>query len=330
MKLQARLRTVRGAFAAANATQRWGERVGLRLTLTDPEGVFGQGEASPLPGYSPDTLAAARAALEALDGLDADPERPLEALPPLAASAGFAAEVALLDWAGRRTRRPLAALLPPPRHERLPVAALVRTLDEGRARLAEGYRTLKLKIGADLPRELALAGALREAGAGLRVDANGALDPEQLPALLRALADLGVELFEEPCAGRWPADAPVPLAVDESLAEDSEQALARLRGGEAHWAVLKPMCLGGVREVARLADAVREAGGRVLFSHTFGGPIERAAVAALALALGDGAPGLAPHAGLSVWPAASSDAFDDPCVRASAEPGLGLRWSEAW
>jgi len=50
------IRTAQGTIA---------ERRGLYLTLTDATGAEAVGEAAPLPGFSPDTLAEARAALEA-------------------------------------------------------------------------------------------------------------------------------------------------------------------------------------------------------------------------------------------------------------------------
>lgn len=325
LKLSARIELVRGRLEARNANRAWSERTGLRLALTDGQ-TTGEGEASPLPGYSPDTLEGARKQLAALDGLEVDPLEPFEALPPLSASAAFAAEVALLDWQGKRAGWPLTALAGGARHERMEVAALVDGVESGRARLAEGYRTLKLKLGIDLDRELAVARSLRAEGATLRFDANGSLDPSALPAVLDALAALDAELLEEPCAGPWPTDTPVPLAVDESLFRDRAGALARLRDGEARWAVLKPTCLGGLRAIETLSETIHDTGAELLFSHTFGGPIERAATGAFALVFDDGAPGLAPHAGLDVWPAATLPAFEGSALRRCSAPGLGVRW----
>lgn len=54
---------------AENARARWAERRGLGVVLTDPEGRVGVGEASPLPGYSEDTLEAAQAWLQARAGV---------------------------------------------------------------------------------------------------------------------------------------------------------------------------------------------------------------------------------------------------------------------
>ena len=54
--------------AARSAAGTWTERTGLTLLLEDDAGLTGLGEAAPLPGFSPDDLAGARAALVALRG----------------------------------------------------------------------------------------------------------------------------------------------------------------------------------------------------------------------------------------------------------------------
>ena len=53
--------------AASNASMAWRQRRGLLLELCDREGRIGQGEASPLPGFSSDTLVEARADLLGVD-----------------------------------------------------------------------------------------------------------------------------------------------------------------------------------------------------------------------------------------------------------------------
>jgi L-alanine-DL-glutamate epimerase-like enolase superfamily enzyme len=117
-----------------NTAAAWPRRDGLLLTLDDGEGAWGVGEASPLPGYSPDSLVACRAALSGVhlrlgpidergpDGPDGPDEAsgadraacsaaqrallgalaPLEAALAKAPSARFALESALLDLLGRR------------------------------------------------------------------------------------------------------------------------------------------------------------------------------------------------------------------------------------
>ena len=52
---------------AQNARAQWSERESCVITLERSDGVRGQGEAAPLPGFSPDSLQACRQALAALD-----------------------------------------------------------------------------------------------------------------------------------------------------------------------------------------------------------------------------------------------------------------------
>ena len=122
-----RLFEVAGALTAeaSNAEARWAVRRGLLLELEDREGRIGQGEASPLPGFSQDTLAEARADLlavewEALPAIDLGDElllqvgRVLDEAGLNAPSARFAAETALLDLAGQLTGEPIHVLLAGP------------------------------------------------------------------------------------------------------------------------------------------------------------------------------------------------------------------------
>ncbi len=74
--------------------------------------------------------------------------------------------------------------------------------DEIRARLAEGYTTMKIKVGgASLPDDLArLEAALRLVGGGqhLAVDANATFDRNRAMTYANALAPYGLRWLEEP------------------------------------------------------------------------------------------------------------------------------------
>src|SRR5205814_6820825 len=89
----------------------WRRRDGLVLRLVDDDGRVGRGEASPLPGYSPDDRDACAASLAAVDvaalaigggdlleGVRAAVARIDARLP----AARFAVETALLDLAAQR------------------------------------------------------------------------------------------------------------------------------------------------------------------------------------------------------------------------------------
>lgn len=272
------------------------ERRGLLLRHQEGDYV-GFGEASPLPGYSPDTIDACRAALTG-----AGPAT------PAAEFARFAAE---LDLEGRRSRRSAHALLGA-RRSSLPLCALVTDLAAAEAAVTRGLGAVKVKIGGGL----ALAASIRARWPELelRLDSNGA--PVDA-AGVAALAPLFVE------------EGPAPwTALDESLQSLTDaEVIARIRARTVRALILKPMTLGPARclTLARLA-ADHEV--PVTVTHTFDGPVALAAAAALALALPGRvlAVGLDHHTGLSAWPRAELAALTPTEIRATDDPGLGLNW----
>lgn len=237
---------------------RWEERGGLLLTLGDAEGGRGQGEASPLPGYSSDTLSGARHELSAIEwarlpsvDLDRAPlpqvERVVGAAGLRSPSARLAVETALLDLAGGRLGLPLHKLIEQDasvaedadaRAAAVPLAALLAgdVLRHAERLVEEGYGCLKLKVGGDPDADLALLEALRrEVGAAvaLRADANRSLPAASAEAWLREAAGFELEFVEEPVAFErllGLTATHVPIALDESLHAPAQQApLAPLR-----------------------------------------------------------------------------------------------------
>jgi o-succinylbenzoate synthase len=373
-----------GGVAAANARLSFRERRGWVLQLRDANGRIGLGEASPLPRYSPDDLDQARRALETApwtalpEGGVLDLSRPfVEAVAPALGagaldpvpSARFAVETALLDLAGQALGRPAWQVLlpgasPPPE---CPLAALLPAgaspeglVDAGRAAVAAGHRTLKVKIGRPGAFDDELLGlqSLRMAvgdEVALRLDANGtllaglSLDRERiLRRRLEALAQLGPELVEEPIAAEslfLARTSPVPLALDETLQRPEADRLLdqALELGLCQAVVLKPMVLGGLGRCLDLAGRARKGGARSVASHLFDGPVALAAAATLALVLGAledpgdrFAAGLGEHPGLAAWGIVDG-AEDDPSLagkllpmrrgsvlRPEGAPGLGV------
>jgi o-succinylbenzoate synthase len=331
----------------------WIERRGWLLRLEDDRGELGQGEAAPLPGYSPDTLSAAGRELER--ALAAALPLELDTCLPLApqigqvsrgaalasAAARSALECALLDLAGRRLDVPVSWLLrgAPAEPARPTAQVLPAAAPAGEAERAwrAGYRTLKVKVGAPdrFEAELAALEELRRRlpRAALRVDAGGAWVLEQAPDLLRRLAGIAPEFVEQPVPAealeRLAGEEGLPrLAADESLQQpDRAERLASRAGGPVRVLVLKPGALGGPLACMRLADRGRRSGLDVVVSHLLEGPVGFAAAAELALALPPGGPacGLGSHPALDAW----SEGARPPQsagheIRAASTPGLGL------
>ncbi|MEE8446286.1 MAG: enolase C-terminal domain-like protein [Gemmatimonadota bacterium] len=237
---------------------RWKERGGLLLTLGDAEGGRGQGEASPLPGYSSDTLSDARRELSAIEwarlpSVDLD-RAPLPQIEPVLGAAGLrspsarlAVETALLDLVGGRLGLPLYRLLEQDasvvedadaRAVPVPLAALLAgdVLRHAARLVEEGYGCLKLKVGGDPDADLALLDSLRvEVGAAvaLRADANRSLPAASAEEWLREAAGFELEFVEEPVAFERLLELTathVPIALDESLHLPADQVRAPFRG----------------------------------------------------------------------------------------------------
>lgn len=347
-----RLRTleivrVDGAVAGlVGAAAGQGQRAGLWLRVRDDAGGIGQGEASPLPGYSPDTIEQCATQLAAVD-LAALPSpqhdtaanwiaRVLEASALTAPAARFGLETALLDWLGQQRGHSVAQLLGGAgvATRRVALAALVADADAARAAFARGIRTFKLKIApATFDADLRLAQTLRDEFGGefgnnitLRFDANGQLDPAAAATQMQRLAPFSPEFIEEPVpleALQRMHAAPLPLAADESLARAGAwPALASV----CRVLVLKPTLLGGLCACLELAREAMAFDLAVTVTHTFDGPIALAAAAELAAALPGRvlACGLDRHGALAAWPAIDIAQLRAADAGSAGRPGLGL------
>lgn len=321
---------VRGACRLHGATLRQpvgsnlrktADRRGLLYFLRDDSGHIGVGEASPLPGFSSDTLADCQRALENLDlnasrcAFDADAWPILPALSALPA-ARCAFETAYADlWAQRiGPHIPLAsvlaggqALLSGP----IALNALCDSLASAQQAVAMGARTLKLKIGgADFSAELSLLTTLRHAlppDIALRLDINGAWTESEALERLPRLREYTPQYVEQPVAAGTGSLARlsipgVSLAADESLLVPSERDALLSQASCVAW-VIKPMLLG-LRHARTLALQAQAHGRGVVITHCFDGPVAHAAACELARSLPTQpwACGLAPHAGLAAWP----------------------------
>jgi O-succinylbenzoate synthase len=159
---------------------------------------------------------------------------------------------------------------PPPVRGSVPVNCTVPAVAAGSAHdivARSGCRTAKVKVadhpgslGDDVARVEAVRDAIGPAGA-VRVDANGAWDPDAAVVAIRALdrAAGGLEYVEQPCrtldelaAVRRRVD--VRIAADESIRRAADP-LAVAVAGAADVAVIKCSPLGGVRRALRVAEA---------------------------------------------------------------------------
>lgn len=348
----------------------WGtlhHREGWVVLLRDETGGWGLGEAAPLPGYGMEAPEACRGALEraeaALPGLElADLPPPATAPDGLAAldralapvladaegrpAARHALEQALLDRLAARAGAPLAAWLVAGAIESVPANATLGAdpapalVGAARARVAEGYDTLKVKVAAapgGVAEDVARIRALREAvgpAIALRLDANGGWDAPSARDALAALASLEIEYVEQPLPredvsgmARLAAESPIPLAADES-AESPAAARAVIAAGAARVLVLKPMTLGGLLPTLQIAAEALAAGLRVVVTTSLEGAVGRLGALHVAAALGGLGAGPLPACGLATAGWLAEDLLsgappDGPRIAVPQRPGLG-------
>ncbi len=232
---------IRGGFTIARGSKRAAEVVVAELVGETPDGrtVLGRGECLPYGRYG-ETVDGVVAAIEAqadnlargMDRLELQREMP-------AGAARNALDCAFWDLEAKAAQAPawrLAGLSAPPQPVATAFTLSLRTPAEmGAAALAAGAMPLlKLKLGGDGD-DLARVKAVRRNAPGARiiVDANESWTVAHLMELAPRLAELGVDLIEQPL----PADrdseladlrSPVPIGADESC--HGIDSLERLKG----------------------------------------------------------------------------------------------------
>jgi L-alanine-DL-glutamate epimerase-like enolase superfamily enzyme len=243
------------------------------VRLTDGDGCEGWGEAAPSPYYgeSADTVVAVlpsySAALE--DATDAarleDIERALVRGIGRNAAARAAISSALHDLFGKRLGAPLWRLwgLAPS----APRSSFTIGLDEPalmRERVlaaAAAYPILKIKVGTDRDEEILRLVRDAAPSARIRLDANTGWTPKQALRHLGLLAELGIELIEQPLQ---PQDldghrlirerSTIPIIADESCRTADD--IPRLAGCFDGINIKLAKC-GSLREALRMVHVAR-------------------------------------------------------------------------
>ena len=249
----------------------------LKVTDSEKPGVEGYGECGPLPGLSIDDLPDFESQLASVCDLFNNLDLEVfpfnlciileQVVPEHLPSVRFGMEMALLDFmnGGRRITYENAfshgekGIL---MNGLIWMGSYNHMLEQVENKLAQGYSTLKMKVGAiDFDQELKILKSIRERFSEdeitLRVDANGAFQPDTVDEKLNRLAEFGLHSIEQPVkAGqielltRLCATSPVPVALDEELIGifDYRQKFALLKKSQPPFIILKPTLLGGFQQ----------------------------------------------------------------------------------
>lgn len=228
------------------ADKTYTHREGLLLRYGSGDGSFAWAEASPLPGFSKETLEDVMYARVsdipdhlpslrfALDSLRQFPVLPFDSLPfvPVNALIGSAAPDEMMRQA--------------------------------EAAVTVGFKTIKVKIGRSFTDECVFLESFvdRHPHIRLRLDANASWSLRDAIDRLPRLAEFKPEYLEQPVAGTddlmaLARVAPVPIAADESVRSHAD-AKRLLKDGGVRVLVLKPMMIGWWADtIAILEDAYR-------------------------------------------------------------------------
>ncbi|MFH0751918.1 MAG: dipeptide epimerase [Chloroflexota bacterium] len=299
----------RDPFRIARAQHDGAAVVTVIVELRSPllSGLVGLGEGYP-DAYYGETTATMPVVMEMLLGaihpadlVASDPAAAAASLEAIGATfeatirghgaAKCALDIALHDLAGKATGTPVHRLLG--LSAEIPPTDFTLGIDEPavvaeRARRAGRFPALKIKLGG--PADLATLEAVRSVyGGPIRVDANTGWTPEAAASLIPELANLGVELIEQPFPPRrydWLLDlqaaSPLPIVADESavFVEDLDALVGIVDGVN-----VKLAKCGGVGPAARMLARARELGFRTFLGcmeETRVGIAASAAVASLA------------------------------------------------
>jgi o-succinylbenzoate synthase len=307
----------------------------IEVTLFADDGLSGRGEAAPLESYDGVRLEMAERALRAYAPVLAEPVGPpgtiLERCRALAdlPQALAAIDMALWDLAGKRAGKPVCALLADEPATRIEVNATIarRSVEDAvaaaRRAVADGFRTIKLKVG--LGDDIERVRAVREAigpEVALRLDANGAWSDAEAARVLYAIGGYALELVEEPVRGleataRLRERVPVRIALDESA--DLPGALTARVADAISLKISRRAGIGGLLAAASL---VRASGAEAYLSSTFDGPLGIAAALHAAAALAPLPPcGLAT---LELFEASPQFPVRAGAITVPQGPGLGV------
>ena len=337
---------LRSPFVTGTVSVR--HRAGFLVSLTC-EGHTGWGEASPLPGWSRNTLLQTESALRrALQDIGSGREEAVEAAIESLEAAPHARAAITGAWVDLRARHaglPLAAHLVADKNAApaslVAVNALVAASEPSeveqavRDALAKGFGVVKLKVGGaepavDIERVRAARTALGS-GPELRLDANGAWDEDTALDVLARVQGCDIAFCEEPVAGieaiaTLGRRSPVPVAVDESVRGELDAVQALALGVQT--IVVKPQALGGPDVAMSIAARCCEAGASVVVTSFLDSAVGLAHALHVAAASDAAFPGAAAH-GLATAGLLGQDVAVPPPVVAGtmslpASPGLGV------
>jgi L-Ala-D/L-Glu epimerase len=230
-----------------------------------------------------------------------------------------ALESALYDALARSYHTPLFVLLGGKFRNEIKVIKMVsvgnpEAMAQEAKQLADEGLSLKLKVSGKFENDLPCVAAVRKAvgdSVFIKIDANEAYDAKSAIRLAKALADLGVEVFEQPVRrdqfdALWEVKkhSPIKIEADQSARSfaDVQIMIKNRMIDSVNTGIPKVGSIGEVRRIAELCEAN---GVRCALSNTAGSMVGDAAAVHLAAST----PGISPLCELGEFEVVSGDPF---------------------
>jgi L-alanine-DL-glutamate epimerase-like enolase superfamily enzyme len=335
--------------AFITATNRFVTAQGLLVKVVSDGGLEGHGYADLFPRTG-ETVESARHAIDgvirpALLGRDLrEVVRLREKIDRVIGGnprAKAALETALYDALAKSMHAPLSLLLGALFRDGINIIKMIglgepeAMAEEAKQLVGEGFTALKLKMSGEMDLDLNRVAKVREAIGGsvfIKVDANEAYDEKTAIRLAKGLADLAVEVFEQPvpraqleALREVKRHSPIKIEADQSV-RTAEDAYRLVRDRIVDGINTSIQKAGGIREVRRIAELCELAGIQCALSNTAGSMVGDAA----ALHLAASVPGIAPLCELGEFESISGDPFvglkiDKGVLKLPEGEGLGVK-----
>src|SRR5918992_394427 len=300
---------------------------GLLVTVSTDAGIEGYGYSDVFPrtGETPETAQhviqsvlksdVVGKELEDLARIRAKIDRTLTGHP----RAKAALESAMYDALARSCHIPLFVMLGGRFRSEINVIKMVSIgspeamAEEGKQLVGEGL-ALKLKVGGKIEQDLPRVAAVRKAIGDhvfIKVDANESYDAKTAIRLAKGMADLGVEVFEQPVPrdhfdALWEVKkhSPVKIEADQSVRTlaDAQMLIKNRMVDSINTGIPK---IGSIGEVRRIAELCEMNGIRCALSNTAGSMVGDAAAVHLAAST----PGISSLCELGEFEVVSGDPF---------------------
>jgi len=267
-------------------TTTYGEEPSIRhhviVKITSDSGITGIGEACPLPFTADDDPVQIRNEIDGQltpfligkDPFNQDVFRQLtDMFPDVGGTARAGVDLALYDLAGKIRSVPVYQLLGGLTRDHVEIAGALgigtpqSIADEAARQLSQGMKSVKIKVGLDVERDIETLKLVRETvgeSAKIRADANTGYSMKQALKVLKASEELNLEYLEQPLAvddyeglSKLRKSSSVPIMADESL-YTYRDAQILVDNDAVDFFGLKLIKHGGIFQAKRIAKLAEE------------------------------------------------------------------------